>query len=360
MLLPSVRRLHRDRHTIQLGLGPGRSVAIELARPAAVLGLLDGTRSEPAIHREAARIGLPEADTTRLLGTLRRLGLVVEADALLPPALPAALRRRLEPEATALALRHRPPTGPALHSAAPAPEIRPARALARRQRARVVLCGRGRLAAPIGALLAAAGVGHVHPALTGPALAAHASVGGLLPADARRPARTATADALLRVAPEVDTRAVPPAEADLLVLVGAPDPVPAGALTDVLDRVGQLPVWVRDGTVVVGPLVRPGRSACLRCVHLHRRDRDPHWSVLSAQLCTTVDPVEPCETTTLTMGAALAAEQVLAELDGADPDALGRSLEVSAPAEIRRRAWPPHPECGCLEPRPTPGPAGGP
>ena len=35
---------------------------------------------------------------------------------------------------------------------------------------------------------------------------------------------------------------------------------------------------------VVGPLVIPGLTSCLRCADLHRRDRDPAWHALAVQL----------------------------------------------------------------------------
>jgi nicotinamidase-related amidase len=41
---------------------------------------------------------------------------------------------------------------------------------------------------------------------------------------------------------------------------------------------------VRDGTGLVGPLVIPGVTSCLRCADLHRSDRDAAWPALAAQL----------------------------------------------------------------------------
>ena len=39
-------------------------------------------------------------------------------------------------------------------------------------------------------------------------------------------------------------------------------------------RIPHLPVRVRDGAGLVGPLVMPGVTSCLRCADLHRSDRD--------------------------------------------------------------------------------------
>src|SRR3712207_7110553 len=48
--------------------------------------------------------------------------------------------------------------------------------------------------------------------------------------------------------------------------------------------VPHLVATVRGETGVVGPLVVPGATGCLRCADLHRRDRDPRWPALAAQL----------------------------------------------------------------------------
>ncbi len=44
-----------------------------------------------------------------------------------------------------------------------------------------------------------------------------------------------------------------------------------------------LHVGVAHDTALIGPLVVPGDTSCLRCVHLHHRDRDPSWPVRSVQ-----------------------------------------------------------------------------
>jgi len=52
--------------------------------------------------------------------------------------------------------------------------------------------------------------------------------------------------------------------------------------------VPHLAVRVRDGTGLIGPLVIPGVTSCLRCADLHRSDRDNAWPAVAAQLCRTV------------------------------------------------------------------------
>ena len=54
--------------------------------------------------------------------------------------------------------------------------------------------------------------------------------------------------------------------------------------------VPHLVATVRGETGVVGPLVVPGATGCLRCADLHRRDVDPRWPALAAQLTATEAP----------------------------------------------------------------------
>ncbi len=67
------------------------------------------------------------------------------------------------------------------------------------------------------------------------------------------------------------------------------------------------PVRVRDGTGLVGPLVIPGMTSCLRCADLHRSDRDAAWPAVAAQLR---DAVGSADRATMLATAALALSQV--------------------------------------------------
>ena len=68
-----------------------------------------------------------------------------------------------------------------------------------------------------------------------------------------------------------------------------------------------LPVRVRDGTGLVGPLVIPGVTSCLGCADLHRSDRDAAWPAVAAQLR---DTVGSADRATVLATAALALNQV--------------------------------------------------
>jgi bacteriocin biosynthesis cyclodehydratase domain-containing protein len=332
-LLPGLRRLWRTRTRLQLGLDPGRAVVLELpdAAAARLLDLLDGTRSERSVIAEAARCRIGEQDARAVLAVLRAAGLVVGAQTLLPHDLPDPVRRRLADEAAALALR-----------GGPAPAT-PAQILRRRRAARVVVTGHGQLAGPVALALAQAGVGHVSPALdrapAEPATAGH------------HPDRQ-LAEAIARAAPGTRTGPVRRQETSFVVQVGTTGPANLVAAGYARRRVAHLAVTVRDGTPVIGPLVPPTGAPCLNCIDLHRQDRDPGWPELAAQLATPAR--EPCGAAAALTAAGLAAGEVLSWLDGDTPATLGASIEVIAPARLRRRSWPPHPSCPCLRRRAGP------
>ncbi len=339
-LLPGLRLLWRDKHHLQVGTDPERALVLEFPIPAVaqVLELLDGSRSEDKLHRDAAALGIPATATTDLLASLRVVGLVVGAHTLLPQQLPEPARRRLATELAGLALQ------PARDEA---DTPTPAQALRRRAAARVLVNGHSRLVVPIAVTLLAAGVGQVVPVLAGQATLADAAVGGLTPADATRSRAQAAVDALSRTVPGARVGALTPDRATFIVQAGQAQPARLAALAAARRRVPTLVVDVRDGVAVVGPLVPPSGSPCLHCLDLHRSDRDPGWPRLAAQLAGGADAALACTVTTALAATAYAAHEVLASLDGRRPETVGATVEISAPGRERRRRWPPHPRCDC-------------
>jgi bacteriocin biosynthesis cyclodehydratase domain-containing protein len=219
----------------------------------------------------------------------------------------------------------------------------------RRADAVVVVRGDGPLAVGLATGLAAGGVGAVHVRAAGTVSAADLGT-GLTDADRGRPRAEAVAAAVRALAPDVVTGR-PPARSvpDLVVLTDAllPDPALLSALQSA--RTAHLPVRLRDGTGLVGPLVLPGRTACLRCLELHRRAREPVWPAVAAQLVGRRGRGDPASTLAT---AALGAAQALAALDGlagdGAPPLLDATLEIEPTAgTLRRRSWPAHPDCGC-------------
>ena len=143
------------------------------------------------------------------------------------------------------------------------------------------------------------------------------------------------------------------AGADLVVLADALSADPRLLRELHTARLPHLPVRLRDGTGLVGPLVVPGVTSCLSCVDLHRTDRDPAWPALAAQL----REVTGCaDRPTVLATAALALGQlqrIIAGVRGgaassAPPESFDTSWEVDVAAQsIRARRWPRHPLCGC-------------
>ncbi len=119
-------------------------------------------------------------------------------------------------------------------------------------------------------------------------------------------------------------------------------------------RIPHLPVRVRDGCGLVGPLVLPGVTSCLRCADLHRSDRDAGWPAVAAQLR---DTVGTADRATVLATAALALNQVDRVMDALrsgvevhraphPPSTLDTTLEfdVNTGSTVARR-WSRHPRC---------------
>ncbi|WP_435208642.1 hypothetical protein [Micromonospora sp. bgisy143] len=339
-LLPGLSRIWRDRHTLQIGLGPGPAVLVELTNPrtAHLLDLLDGTRSERDVLAAAGAAQVAADDARTLLDALRAAGLLVPAHTLLPRDLAGPVRARLAAEAGALAL-----------VAARLPGT-PAQVLRRRRAARVLLTGGGALGGPLALALAQAGVGQVIPHLDGPVRAIDLIGTGIPATELGRPLAPAVRAAVDRVAPGTNTHPARATRLDLVIQFGADRPPALLAAGLAQRRQPHLMVTVREGVPVIGPLVRPPAGPCLRCVELHRADRDPAWPGLAAQLAA-ARPVTAGATGTLFAAIGYAVTESLAHLDGGQPETLGGAMEISGAGRFRRRCWPPHPACACSRSR---------
>jgi len=333
--------LWRDRDTLQLGVDPRRAVAVGgLGVAAGVISLLDGSRDRAGLIATARDYGIPAEATSRVLAVLAAAGVLDDFPARMHASLPDEVRARLAPELATASLAYADGDGGA-------------RTLARRRAAFVRIRGASRIGACVASFLAASGVGHVACTDPEPADPADLAPAGLIRSDLGEPRQCGAARAVQRAAPDVrtgDDGAVP----DLVILTGP-------ALPDLIDglmrdRVPHLAVWAGEAIGVVGPLVRPARSTCLRCVDLRKAQADPQWPKILAQATFTRARPQACDTVLAAMTATLASAQALTLVDRAGPGAevpvtVNGTLEVVLPDwRWRRRTWLPHPACGCGAP----------
>jgi hypothetical protein len=350
VLKPALSRIWRDEHTLQLGRGASTGHTYRLtAAGRALIEALDGTRDTRAVAQYAERLGVRPDQTLRLLDELAADGALDDAALDTSPlaALTPTEHARLEPDLSALGLRHRLPGGAV-------------RALERRRRAVVAVHGLGRVGAQIAVRLAAAGIGTVLPIDPAVVTAADLSPGGLRAGHLAARRQDAVTAAIRELAPSTRTSAPRyPGRPDL-VIVAPTDRYPAGLLADLTVRaLPHLFIEVYEDRAALGPLVLPGRTACVGCRDLARTDHDPQWPLVLAQLGAPARGVRPaCDGTLAALAADLGALHALAFLDGAGfepervpgsaPPSLGAVLEFVLP-----HAWPvrtevaAHPACRC-------------
>jgi hypothetical protein len=346
-LKPALRRVWRDATTLQLGLNPAHATVIAGVDEVTARWLdgLDGTRDRDGALRQAAGLGIDVAVAASLLDQLTERGAIDNGGGDVTPLrdLPESELDRLAPDLASLSLLHPRRDGGAV--------------LAARRRRVVEVHGAGRVGASVALLCAAAGIGRLVVRDEGTTRLADGAPGGLGLESRGRRRDDATRAALRRVSSEVRIETQPTA-ADLAIVA------PLGAVDHELherfmrDGVPHLLARVQETSGLIGPLVVPGQSSCLRCHDLHRCDRDPAWPRLAAQLAT--DPsrpsrgagapaAAPCDVALATAVAAHTVMQALAFLDGhATPSTIDGTIEVSLPdGGMRRRSWIPHPGCGC-------------
>jgi hypothetical protein len=348
MIKSALRRLWRDPTSLQLGVDQTRAVLLSgLTRgQVAVLDLLDGSRSLDAVRAEAERAGATADDVEAVVGMLARADALDDGEAGVP-GLTTAEHERLLPDAASLSL------------VLPAPGAAAA-ALRRRREARMRVVGAGRVGTLAAALLAAAGVGTVDIEDTGRVRPEDAGPGGCRPEDVGRPRAAAAARAVARARRSPDQQGERSATARASLVLLAPrhldglEPIEAA----VFEKAGVpvLVAGVREVTGVVGPLIAPGISSCLGCLHEHRRERDAAWPLIASQLSATSQPrVTPCDVSLAAVVAGFATLQALSALEGlaaGPPATLGGTIELTLPDwRVRRRSWPVHPRCSCLAAR---------
>lgn len=324
-LIPGLSVLERRSNEIQIGLEPRHAVVAKDLPPVIVdvLRGLDGRRSASAL------LDLAEGEHAErlrdLLTGLAERGLIEEAE---PPG--HVDTGAEEPELWSVGTgRHRRDTA------------------AQRARSAVVVHGAGRLAVAVSTLLAAAGVGHIDTRADGEVTADDLG-SGFRDSDVGLPRRHALIEAIRRTNPATRTGRLRGARRpELVVLTDAVVPAPEVVSTLVADALPHLVVRVRDGIGIVGPLVMPGRSSCLRCADLHRTSLDSCWPRVALQLAGQYQRAELSAVLATAGVAACQALRVLAPEDTPPPTWNG-TLEIDPyDGSAHRREWQPHEHCQC-------------
>jgi bacteriocin biosynthesis cyclodehydratase domain-containing protein len=257
--------------------------------------------------------------TERVLALLAAGGALDDFPASTLRALPAPLRTRLEPELATTSLARRDGDGGA-------------RSIARRRAAVLWIEGDRPIGRAVARILSASGIGRIRTRR----LAADDVAGpARLPAagDSARPQRP-HADLLFRP--------------DLVVLVGSRTADRAAQLAR--DRIAHLAVTASEAIGIVGPLVVPGKTACLRCLDYVRAGNDPAWPLILAQIRSRRPEPAACDAVLAAAVAAQAAAQALSAIETGPvvSAAANGTLELVLPDwRWRRRTWRPHPDCPC-------------
>lgn len=339
-LRPGTPVLTRGGGQVQCGSDPRWSFVLSGLTPAEESWLEEiAERRHVTVEQSAARCGVPTERRDEIMDVLARAGVLVPV-----PGPVGAVTAPADGAADATVLGMLRPDGAGLAT------------LAERAGRVVGVVGLGRLGTAVALHLATAGVGSLvlHDPL--PVQTTDVGLGGLRTSDVGEARDLAVRGLLAERSPRVLVRVddavgegtgPDPAALDVVVVTEPHAAHPARYQRLLGLGVPHLPVVVREADVVVGPLVRPGRSACVGCVDLARGDADRDWPALAAQLRKAPEPTH--EATLAAVAAATAAGQVLAQLDGHRPTAVGACLEISLPAGLpRARPAEPHPRCGCV------------
>jgi hypothetical protein len=409
----------RDRDTVQIGIDPRRAIALTgLGDAALVLGLLDGSRDRGQVIEASRERGVPEPVTERILTLLAAAGALDDFPAAAMRALPQDRRARLGPElaAASLARGHSDAGAAALvRRDAARVQVYGQGRIAAAITDILATSGVGRIAVsappPQASLASLPGAGQAPPHDPGdehdvsrtewprkiPSAEPRSATRPTDPRSATRPTRATGSTDPGRATGPIEprrgsrptdpgrgTRPTDPGRAtgpaagpggrtgrlrknpdagqdraslaplpDLAILVGQQRPDLAAWL--VRAGVAHLAVAADEAIGVVGPLVRPGRTACLRCLDLTRAALDPAWPLILAQLAGRVVVPSACDAALAAAVAAQAAAQALTFLDRVPRPgpAENGTLELVLPAwQWRRRTWPPHSSCECARPAP--------
>lgn len=330
-LRPGTPVLVRSDGSVQCGADPRWALVLDGLTPGEATWIRDlADRRHVAPEQSAARRGVDPARRALIQDVLSRGGLLVPPG----PAGPG-VTGPVEGAADARTLGTLRPDGAGLAT------------LRDRAGTTVALAGLGRIGAWTGLLLATAGVGRLVLSDPRPVQTADIGLGAYTRRHVGGRRETVLAELLGEHAPTVDVEVDGTTVPDVTVVVESRATLPARFTRLMNTGAPHLSVVVREADVVVGPFVRPGHSTCVTCVDADRADGDRDWYLVAAQL--RQGPEQLQESLLAAHAAATAAGQVLAQLDGHRPTAVGGYLRIALPdclPQIRRVD--PHRRCGCL------------
>lgn len=327
--------LRRGSHTLQIGLDRTTAASLHGMSDEAIRALV---RLDGSVPRGQLLTALPELE--EILAALDRLGLL--EDASLPDSpLPRMRRERLEHERHVLAMAH--------GSGGAADEV-----LARRTRSAVGVRGHDRAAAHIAVGLASAGVGTV--GILGPdRITSMSDITSVGPFEPEVSWVEQISEAVRRQGAHctlVDSQRV-----DLIVIAQAGDVQPPWTDPElahdlIADDIAHYPVAISGDQGRIGPLIIPGRTACLDCLDLRESDRDRAWPALVDQVRLRHHHTRAQDSALTALSSAAAVRAILNFLDTSSdrrnsPESNGYNEFRVSDQSATFVPVAPHPLCGC-------------
>lgn len=128
-----------------------------------------------------------------------------------------------------------------------------------------------------------------------------------------------------------------------LTVIASEGPLPRDRLDHELGAVllVSTEVWEQS----VGPLIVPGRTACLRC--LDASADDPRLPLILEQLSQAPKRAHSAGTLATYLALALAAREAVAFVDGDLPSTWSATITLGPTGAARRTQWARHPHCSC-------------
>ena len=137
-----------------------------------------------------------------------------------------------------------------------------------------------------------------------------------------------------------------PTSCDVAILADASHPDVPRVFDDPVQRLPHVHVGILESRAIVGPLVIPGRTSCLRCTHIHRTDADREWPLIAVQWSQR-QPARP-EPLLGQLAMTHAVALVRAYVDDAFDECIDRAWEIRLPwGAVTEVPRPSHPLCGC-------------